>query len=256
MIVKGAVVQTVLFILSLLVIYYSIIRSEKGEPPKLRTIPAILAFEELIGRASEMGRPVNFDFGRPTLTVTSRAPQTVAAIACMSHVARLCAAIDVPFYIATNTQDALPAFQAAVDDAYAFEGKPSPSDAIQWLGSGWGFDQRWGTWIEEKRIAANFLIGTWWAETVYHVEHTKRVGAMAIGGDSSVGANLAVLVAGCDYAIVGEELFAAGAYLSKDKTQIGSLYGQDILKLLIAVFAVVSIILQLVGVDVVSLLST
>jgi len=36
----------------------------------------------------------------------------------------------------------------------------------------------------------------------------------------------------CDYTLIGEELFAAQAYLSKDLRLIGSLKGQDVGKML------------------------
>ncbi len=37
----------------------------------------------------------------------------------------------------------------------------------------------------------------------------------------------------CDYTLIGEELFAASAYLSRDPQQLGSLKGHDFGKLVI-----------------------
>ena len=41
----------------------------------------------------------------------------------------------------------------------------------------------------------------------------------------------------CDYTVIGEEVYAAGAYLSRDPVQMGALRGQDVAKLVI--FAVI-----------------
>ena len=52
-------------------------------------------------------------------------------------------------------------------------------------------------------------------------------------------AQLPFFVAACDYTLIGEEFFAASAYLSHDPDQLGSLKGQDVGKLLVAVLLIV-----------------
>jgi hypothetical protein len=49
---------------------------------------------------------------------------------------------------------------------------------------------------------------------------------------------LPFFVAACDYTLIGEELFAAAAYLSQDRRMIGSLKGQDFGKI-VAMLAIV-----------------
>ena len=46
----------------------------------------------------------------------------------------------------------------------------------------------------------------------------------------------------CDFTVIGEEVFAAGAYLSRDPVQRGSLRGQDIAKMLLLLFVVIGIL--------------
>jgi hypothetical protein len=43
---------------------------------------------------------------------------------------------------------------------------------------------------------------------------------------------LPFFVAACDYTLIGEEFFAASAYLSGEPHQLGSLKGQDVGKLI------------------------
>jgi len=56
-------------------------------------------------------------------------------------------------------------------------------------------------------------------------------------------AQLPFFVAACDYTLIGEEFFAASAYLSGEPAQLGSLKGQDVGKVVVAVFLFVGCIL-------------
>ena len=49
---------------------------------------------------------------------------------------------------------------------------------------------------------------------------------------------LPFFVAACDYTLIGEEFFAASAYLSNDPEQLGSLKGQDVGKVIAALLLV------------------
>jgi len=53
----------------------------------------------------------------------------------------------------------------------------------------------------------------------------------------------------CDYTLIGEELYAAGASLSGDPIQMGSIRGQDAAKAIFFVLIVVGVILKLAGID-------
>jgi hypothetical protein len=58
---------------------------------------------------------------------------------------------------------------------------------------------------------------------------------------------LPFFVAACDYTLIGEELFVAGAYLSREPRQLGSLKGQDLGKAIILVLLLVGIVVQTTG---------
>jgi hypothetical protein len=58
---------------------------------------------------------------------------------------------------------------------------------------------------------------------------------------------LPFFVAACDYTLIGEELFAASAYLSKNPSLLGSLRGQDIGKALAMVFILVGVLSESIG---------
>jgi hypothetical protein len=68
------------------------------------------------------------------------------------------------------------------------------------------------------------------------------VGAIQIAGTAEP-AQLPFFIAACDYTLIGEEFYAASAYLSGDPDQQGSLKGQDFGKILVAGLLIVGALL-------------
>ena len=81
--------------------------------------------------------------------------------------------------------------------------------------------------------AACFYMGAFYAESLILAETGNSIGAIQIAG-TAMPSQLPFFVAACDYTLIGEEFFAASAYLSGDAEQLGSLKGQDIGKLIAA----------------------
>jgi hypothetical protein len=52
----------------------------------------------------------------------------------------------------------------------------------------------------------------------------------------------------CDYTLIGEELYAASAYLSKEPIQIGTLRGQDLGKAVILSVILIGTVIATIGV--------
>ena len=82
-----------------------------------------------------------------------------------------------------------------------------------------------------EKPAACFYMGAFFAESLILAETGNHIGAIQIAG-TAMPTQLPFFVAACDYTLIGEELFAASAYLSGDPQQIASLRGQDVGKLL------------------------
>jgi hypothetical protein len=80
-----------------------------------------------------------------------------------------------------------------------------------------------------ERPAACFYMGCFFAESLIFAETGNSIGAIQIAGTAE-SAQLPFFVAACDYTLIGEEFFAASAYLSGEPLQIGSLRGQDMCK--------------------------
>jgi hypothetical protein len=98
-----------------------------------------------------------------------------------------------------------------------------------------------GKMVREKP-AACFYLGAFYAESLMLAETGNSIGAIQIAGTAEP-AQLPFFVAACDYTLIGEEFFAASAYLSGDPDQLGSLQGQDLGKLVVGTLLVVGSLL-------------
>ena len=87
-----------------------------------------------------------------------------------------------------------------------------------------------GIMLREKP-AAVFYQGKFYAESLLLAETGSSIGAIQIAGTGS-SSQIPFFVTACDYVLIGEEFYAASAYLSGSPEMIGSIKGQDYVKLL------------------------
>lgn len=255
--VKGRVFSFWFLVVIIGFLAFSMWRARKGKPITIRKIAGLDAIEEAIGRATEMGRPVHYCPGIGGVGAVE-APETFAGLAIMSHVSRLAARFSVPIIVTIRQPEVFPMAEETVRQAYLEEGK---SDAYEPTNIRFLSSQQFayaaalfGIMAREKP-AANFMMGAFWAEALMLAEVGSEVGALQITGTAEL-AQVPFFVASSDYTLIGEELFAAAAYLSKDQMQLGSILGQDLSKAAVAILIVVGVIAKTLGSDfVVKLLS-
>jgi len=85
--------------------------------------------------------------------------------------------------------------------------------------------------MERSRPAANIYVGAYYGESLILAETGHATGAIQIAGTAET-SQIPFFVVACDYCLIGEELYAASAYLSKDPKQMASIQGQDLLRVL------------------------
>ncbi len=102
-----------------------------------------------------------------------------------------------------------------------------------------------GKMVREKP-AACFYLGQFYAESLILAETGNSIGAIQIAG-TAMPAQLPFFVAACDYTLIGEEFYAASAYLSGEAHQLGSLKGQDVGKAVVGVLVIVGCLLATLG---------
>ncbi|MCL4424093.1 MAG: hypothetical protein M1553_01240 [Firmicutes bacterium] len=244
MFIKGTLFGFALLLVIAAFIIGSIIRARRGFLPRLRIIPGVEAIPEAIGRAAEVGRPVLFNPGIADLS-GDYAAQTYAGLEILAHVSRLCAKYDVSIIVPIRQASVLPVAEEIVKLGYLSEGKLDKlrPDAVRYI-SPFQFGYVSGVLgiTERERIAANLILGATWSETPAYIEAGYGAGAIQIGGTANLH-QIQFYVAGCDYTLIGEELFAGGAYVSQDRAKLGSIVGQDLGKILAVALVFLGVIL-------------
>ncbi|MGE3314662.1 MAG: DUF6754 domain-containing protein [Planctomycetaceae bacterium] len=218
-------------------VVYFIEVARGGRDLKIRKIAGLDAVTEAVGRATEMGRPCLFVPG--ILDINDI--QTVAGLTVLSRVATLCAEYDAHLEVPTSKSLVMTAASETVASAYLTAGRPDAfrADDVYYL-----TDEQFGyvagvtgQMVREKP-AACFYMGAFFAESLFLAETGNSVGAIQIAGTAEP-AQLPFFVAACDYTLLGEEFFAASAYLSGEPHQLGSLKGQDVGKLIGALLIII-----------------
>jgi len=102
-----------------------------------------------------------------------------------------------------------------------------------------------------ERPSAIFLQGVFYAESLILAETGNSVGAIQISGTDR-DAQLPFFLAACDYTLIGEELFAASAYLSRDIPLLSTIRAQDIAKALLMAALLLGAVLQALHIEAVA----
>jgi hypothetical protein len=100
--------------------------------------------------------------------------------------------------------------------------------------------------IMRERPAANLYMGTFFAEALILGETGNIAGCMQIAG-TDADTQLPFFITSCDYTLMGEELYAASAYLSRHPVLVAQLKGQDIGKSLLALILILGLGLATFG---------
>jgi len=213
----------------------------------IRSIPGLDAIPEAIGRAAEMGRPVHDSPGLGAL-IDQYAAQTIAGLDIIGYVARLCASRGVPLEVTIPTAHVLPPAEEIVKNAYIMEGaiESWSPDIVRFLPNQESLFTYTNDMFVRRNIAANIMVGAYYWEAIVLAEQGGAVGAMQIGGTARQ-SQLPAFVAACDYIIIGDEMFAASAYLTKDEKTIGSIAGLDIFRAVVVGLMILGLILSLIG---------
>ena len=229
-----------------LIIFY-VGRAKRGQELFIRKIPGLEAIDDALGRATEMGRPVFYIPGTSSMADVA----TLASLNILRPVARQVAKYETPFSVPVKDPIVVSVAQDVVKEAYMAAGRPDLyEDGIAYLASMGQFDYSGavsGSMVREKP-ATVFLLGMFYAESLILAETANSVGAIQIAG-TDASSQLPFFIAACDYTLIGEELYAASAYMSREPLLLGTLKAQDILKGILLVVFVLAVIFQLLGVD-------
>ena len=212
----------------------------------LRRIAGLDAVEEAIGRSTEMGRPILYLTGAGDMGDVS----TIAATVILGEVAKKVARYDTTLKVPHRDPIVMAVCQEVVKEAYVEAGRPDAyrEDANFFItGDQFSYTAAVDGIMLREKPAANFFMGSYFAESLLLTETGASTGAIQIAGTDS-DHQLPFFVTTCDYTLIGEELYAASAYLSREPVLVGTLRGQDVGKAMIMAALILGTTLATLGV--------
>jgi hypothetical protein len=223
------------------VLYY-IASAQSGKKPFVRRIPGIDAIEEAIGRATEMGRSVLYVPGIQDISDI----QTVAGLVILESVAKLTARYETPITVPVTYPIPFTIAEEMVKAGYLHAGRPEAYDpnSVRFVSpEQFAYVATVTGIMLRDRPAAHIFMGSFYAESLLLAETGFATGAIQVAGTANVH-QLPFFVVACDYTLIGEELYAASAYLSGEPKLVGALKGADLMKILIITAVIVGCVLE------------
>lgn len=242
--------KKVLLVASLLfcfLVYYFIAQSKRGKELYVRPIGGIEAVDEAIGRATEMGKPILYVLG---IGVASEVA-TIASFTILGRVAKKTAEYQSKIIVPCFDPLVMVVAQEVVKNAYSDVGRPDVYDEkniFYVTQNQFPYAAAVNGIMLREKPATNFLLGRFAAESLILAEAGNIAGAIQISGTDRVD-QLPFFITACDYTLIGEELYAASAYLSKEPLQLGALKAQDWSKVAIMVFLILGAITVSFGIS-------
>jgi hypothetical protein len=233
------------FIIYAALLLWFIYRARQGKKLFIRKLAGLEALEDAVGRATEMGKPILYVPGLSTIDDIA----TLASLNILSLVAKKTAEYNTTLLVPNRSPVVYVVAREIVKEAYTDAGRPdafNPDNVYFLTQNQWAYTAAvCGTMVREKP-ATNLFLGHFWAESLVLAETGAATGAIQIAGTDSV-FQLPFFITACDYTLIGEELYAASAYLSKEPLLMGSIKGQDWGKMIVLGILILASALILLG---------
>jgi len=210
------------------------------------------AVDEAVGRSTEMGRPILFVLGLGDMTF----PATLAGLAILGRVAKKAAEYETPILVPNYDPVVMVTAQEVVKQSCMEAGRPdlyNEKNITYLTQDQFGYTAGVDGIMMREKPGAVFLQGMFYAESLILAETGHSIGAIQIAGTTAT-AQLPFFVAACDYTLIGEEMYAASSYITRDPLMLGSLKGEDYAKMIImllvglgSVFGTIAYLLSLSG---------
>jgi hypothetical protein len=213
----------------------------------LRPIRAYQALRRALNLSVEDGSRVQVSLGSADLLSTRNA-SALAGLTFLQKVAQLSSISDRPpvatsgnSSLAILSQDTL---RTTYQAAYA-EGEYDPAQGR--LTGLTPFSYAVGTLpvIHDEQVSTNIVVGDFGPEAAYIADAVEQTGCFLLASSNGLPAQ-SILYAGAQEPLVGEELFAGGAYVEASPIHAASLHAQDILRWGIIAALVIGSIIKLV----------
>jgi hypothetical protein len=243
----NAIIELVIILFSAFLLLVITLWKRKS-PAKLREIPALTQLYRTLGLSVEDGTRLHISLGHGGL-LDARGGSALAGLAALRHIAERTSVSDMPSVASAGdpalgllAQDTLQAgYQAAgVEELYVpTTGRVTGLSPFSYAAGAMNISQN-------ENVSTNIMIGHFGPEAALLTEASDRENVSVIGASDDL-AGQAVLFANTQDALIGEELFATGAYLGAGPTHVASLTVQDILRWVLILVLLVGAFAKLLG---------
>jgi hypothetical protein len=227
------------------VLYLSGRRVQEGKVPDLRTISAFDALQGVTSRAIETGRSVHTSPGLGGITGDLTA-DSLAGLSTLEYLADQSAAAGAPPIVTIANPTLLPLAQDVIRRPYGADQEEAARAArdVRWIApEPAAYAAGVMGVLGEEAVDANVMIGAFGDEYLLMGEAASRRRITHIGGASDPNV-VPFIFASADQTLIGEEIYAAGAYLMRKPWHIGSLLAQDFLRWGIVLIVVALVIIK------------
>jgi hypothetical protein len=224
-----------------LIAYFIPIAKRRPKDVYIRRMPGVDAIEDAVGRSTEMGRPVLYVTGLEEIQDI----QTLASLLILGHVAELTATYDTEIKVANYYPMTMVVAEEIVRQGYANAGRMDahrPENVMFITAEQFAFAAGVTGLILRDLPATNIYFGKFFGESLLLAETGFLTGAVQIAGTAEL-AQLPFFVAACDYCLIGEEMYATSAYLSREPTLLANLKAGDVVKLVAMIFILAGAVL-------------
>lgn len=201
-------------------------------PATLRPIAAFEALGKAIERAVEAGERVHVSLGTGSVIGPESAP-AFAGLAALSRIARVTSMSDRPAVVTAGDGAMAILARDTLRSSYGESGSPNLYDPTsgRLLGATpFSYVAGLPSVLTNEGVSVHMLSGFYGFEAGLAAEFGERARAFVIGGTSEVQSQ-ALLYAVARNPLLGEEVFASGAYLGAGELHKASLRTQDIIRI-------------------------
>lgn len=238
----------VILLAALALLYFFAARIRAGARYGLRRIAGYEAIQRMVGQAAEMGQALHMTPGAGGIGGTSTL-ETLAGLTTLEYLAQQAALCDTPLLVNVADPTTIPAAQGALRRGYAQAGYPdeyNPNRVRFTAPDPAAYAAGVMLTLEQQKLAGNVMIGNFGDEFLLMGETGTRKRVLQVSGATNPQV-LPFVYAATDHPLIGEEIFAGGAYLSRHPNHIGSLAAADVIRSAIVIAVVIGVVLKTLG---------
>ncbi len=223
----------------------------RGRPlPALRPVAAYNAVSDLVALGIESNRPLHMAFGSSGLG-SEQTLLTIASAELFYQIAQRAAIGEVPPLLSMSDASTLPIAQDTLRRAYQSRDRIAQFSysSVRWYPAGTrslAYAAALAVLTNDDDISSSIIGGSSGPELALILEAALRRDLPTLAASDELSGQ-AVAFAMAEHVLIGEELFAAGTYLSQDAQQLGETLTIDFLRWLVIGVLIALFVMQLIN---------